>query len=210
MSDMSEAITALRTYVSGYKPEKDIREVTQESYFKYLVDLVMPHTSRELAELHASYTILFRVMHKTDFYWTMERDANRVEDAYTLREAFLQQLALSHMTRNELGMDGPVSFFEMLIALCQRVEKDITYDQYSARDLFWSIIANLGFTWFYDGNISDEEVNYAKVAMATVMDRSYGRDGKGGMFPLKSSARDQTKVEIWYQANAWLIEKNII
>lgn len=191
-------------------PETAIKDSIKNTYLEYLKSFVMPYSGKSIPNPDPTYNVLFKVMHQTDFYWILERDANRAEDAYNLREMFLQRNGIHYMTRNELGMDGPASFLEMLIALCQRVEKDITYDQYSARDLFWSIIANLKFTWFFDGNISDKDVNYAKGAMAVVMDRMYGKNGAGGMFPLKSSTRDQTKVEIWYQVNAWLIENNII
>lgn len=197
------------------------RDLVRSRYFDYLESLVMPvpdairnplkHATDVVAPDN-TYRILFRVLFETEFYWTLERDSNRAGDAYAMREAFIKERLpeFADMSYNELGMDGPITFLEMVIALCQRVERDITYNQYSARDLFWSIMANLKLIWFFDGNIADEDVNYTKGALTTVMDREYGRNGDGGMFPLKSSAKDQRTVEIWYQANAWLVENNII
>jgi hypothetical protein len=40
-----------------------------------------------------------------------------------------------------------------------------------------------------------------------IMDRRYERNGQGGLFPLRKPAMDQRDVEIWYQANAYMIEK---
>jgi len=36
--------------------------------------------------------------------------------------------------------------------------------------------------------------------------RDYHADGRGGFFPLTNPDTDQTKVEIWYQMNAYVTE----
>jgi hypothetical protein len=36
--------------------------------------------------------------------------------------------------------------------------------------------------------------------------RNYHADGRGGFFPLQNPDVDQTKVEIWYQLNAYVSE----
>jgi hypothetical protein len=39
--------------------------------------------------------------------------------------------------------------------------------------------------------------------------RTYSKLGKGGLFPLRSSAYDQRKVELWYQMAAFMTENHM-
>jgi hypothetical protein len=42
--------------------------------------------------------------------------------------------------------------------------------------------------------------------MDTVIYRKYDPDGSGGFFPLTRSDDDQTRIELWYQMNAYIEE----
>ena len=41
------------------------------------------------------------------------------------------------------------------------------------------------------------------------LERRYDEDGKGNIFPLKDPIKDQKTVEIWYQMQSYLLEKNL-
>ena len=41
------------------------------------------------------------------------------------------------------------------------------------------------------------------------VERRYKRSGEGGLFPLKNAAKDQRKVEIWYQLSSYLLENYV-
>jgi hypothetical protein len=47
-------------------------------------------------------------------------------------------------------------------------------------------------------------LNYKKLAVLNK--REYFPSGKGGLFPLENPREDQTKVEIWYQMHAYVME----
>ena len=47
---------------------------------------------------------------------------------------------------------------------------------------------------------------YVDNVLNIMIERKYNRKGEGGLFPLKSTKRDQRKVELWYQLNNYLIE----
>jgi hypothetical protein len=42
--------------------------------------------------------------------------------------------------------------------------------------------------------------------LTNLVERTYQKNGKGGLFPLKQPAKDQRRVEIWYQMAAYLNE----
>jgi hypothetical protein len=67
------------------------------------------------------------------------------------------------------------------------------------------MIKNLGLDQFDDQIPYDwEDVDEA---LSALIYRTYDRDGTGGLFPLTHPEEDQRKVEIWYQLNAYLLER---
>jgi hypothetical protein len=54
--------------------------------------------------------------------------------------------------------------------------------------------------------LTDEDVAKIKNILDTLVWRTYQPDGRGGFFPLNHPEEDQTKVEIWYQMNKYVIE----
>jgi hypothetical protein len=72
---------------------------------------------------------------------------------------------------------------------------------------FWQMIENLRL-----GKLSDDrfdELNgsfFTQEAVDRVLYRTYDRNGRGGLFPLKNPEKDQRGVEIWYQMQEWLLE----
>jgi hypothetical protein len=70
------------------------------------------------------------------------------------------------------------------------------------------LLKNLGLDKMYDP-VSARKINQIEDILEALIWRTYERDGKGGFFPLKHTEEDQTKVEIWYQMNAYVNEHTV-
>ena len=153
-----------------------------------------------------SHRILFDILYDTRFYWTVPMDVNRADRGRYMRVIFSQE---SGLERPGNAMDWPCSFLEMLVGLAYSIES-IMYDPEEGdrtRKWFWMMLGNLGLDIFDDGMVMEEgsiALSYIDDVLRTVMDRSYGFDGTGGLFPIQGTDVDQRGVELWYQANAYL------
>jgi hypothetical protein len=141
-----------------------------------------------------TYKDLFELMHNYGFVWIVPNDDNRVQDGLDLRTEFLDGTR-KHIEREE------VSMLEILVSLSRRVAFTAGGE---APEWAWRLLKNLKLTKCYD-----PLSNPAKVMdiLEAVVWRTYRRDGYGGFFPLRDPHDDQTKVEIWYQLNAYVIER---
>ena len=88
---------------------------------------------------------------------------------------------------------------------------DPVYEQDNTAVLFWEMIDNLGLIGYDDASYADVR-NRIRVSdiLNNLIRRRYHRNGRGGLFPLKRPSCDQRKVEIWYQMNAYLMEKDAV
>jgi hypothetical protein len=141
------------------------------------------------------YNHLFERMYNLEFVWTVPNDDNRVQDGLDLRTEFLNS------SRGRLDLQG-VSFLEVLIALSRRLAFTASGDP---TIWAWKLIKNLRLNKMSDP-LTHERANRVDEILDAVIWRTYSYDGQGGFFPLNFPAEDQTKVEIWYQLNAYVIE----
>lgn len=146
------------------------------------------------------FTLLWK-LHETEFYWTIERDVNRSDDGKQLRSAF------ADATGKDISMlDGPCSLFEMLIGLARRYDGEVgDINASNVPDIFWGMIKRLGLDGMVDDFYDPEKVDHI---LMVLLDRTYEKDGTGGLFPLVNPREDQRKVEIWYQMQAFMIEND--
>lgn len=144
-----------------------------------------------------SYNDLFARMHNLEFVWTVPNDDNRLQDGLDLRYEFTGDHVLDPIL-------GGASFLEVLIALSRRVAFTAGGDQ---ENWAWRLIKNLKLTKKFDP-LTDQNEERVDDILYSVIWRTYQYDGQGGFFPLKFPEKDQTKVEIWYQMNAYVIEMN--
>ena len=169
-----------------------------ELYFQWLYGLVA-----DLKEKRPSFTYwnLTRTMHNREFVWFVLNDDNRVEDGRELRYEFMSIFDIGETERHwlELGC----SFLEMLIGLSRRLEFEGCY---TARDWFWHLLRTLDLDAYSD--LYRLPLHEAEDVMDTVIWRTYRPDGLGGLFPLENPLQDQRKLEIWYQMNAYLLERD--
>ena len=66
---------------------------------------------------------------------------------------------------------------------------------------FWTMLSNLELDDMIDSRF---DANHVENAIQKLLNREYGRDGKGGLFRIKHCKCDLRNVEIWYQANWYL------
>jgi hypothetical protein len=144
-----------------------------------------------------SYRDLFEIMHNTEFVWTIPNDDNRIQDGLDLRSEFSDNRVL------KLNLGG-VTLLEILVSLSRRVAFTAGGNQ---EQWAWRLLKNLRLTKKSD-SLTEEDIGQVKDILDALIWRTYQRDGRGGFFPLKNPEEDQTKVEIWYQMNKYVIEKS--
>lgn len=146
-----------------------------------------------------NYWSLMRQLFHKEFTWTVPRDENRSEDGRYLRYEFINETG-AHVTAEWMGVG--CSMLELLIGLARRLAFE---GEGEARVWFWEMVNNIGVA-VNDRHYNDREARLIDERLDLVIHRRYSRDGVGGLFPLTHRDRDQRKVEIWYQLNAYLME----
>jgi hypothetical protein len=165
----------------------------------YLSWLYKQVDARSVKERNPSRTHwkLLKQLYSIEFVWFISNDDNRAEDGRALRYEWDDE----HRIRvNHDWLLRGCSFLEMLIALTRRLafEADGQVDVW-----FWHLLDNINLAQLNDEMYwTEKEVNEA---VDRVIWRTYDRNGRGGLFPLKNTRRDQRKIEIWYQLNEYLL-----
>ena len=145
---------------------------------------------------------LFKQMQETIFVAVVPHDENRIADAKDLRYEFLAEC------EDEQGdlewMRSPCSMLELFIILARALafEMDDRTETW-----FWHLIEVLNLEQFNDREYDQASEFFIQEALERVIWRNYSADGHGGLFPLRNPPRDQRKVELWYQLNAYLLEQ---
>lgn len=95
------------------------------------------------------------------------------------------------------------SIFEMLIALSRRAsfESQLTPSQW-----FWHMLDNLGIGGISDAHYHEDSDVDIQLVLDRLVDRTYDRNGRGGLFPLREPYGDQRKTELWYQMSYYILE----
>ena len=156
------------------------------------------------------YFRLAECLHMTAFTpHGMEMDRNRAMDGMQLRVIFMQ----NHGPVGSSVNRGPCTMLEMLVELARKMSfimEDVDNPHRTA-ECFWRMIRNLGLIQLRDLDFDENDGTYkVAAALKRVNDRTYDRNGLGGLFPLNRPQEDQRQVEIWYQMHAWLIENNML
>lgn len=179
----------------GYSIDEKILEKEYIEWLSYIVGL--NNDSMKLA--NALYLKKFRSI--------IPNDINRFYDGMTLRDRFRDETLYDDYE----PINKPCSILEMLIVLSERMA-ELIWDPDEDEDLtincFYEILDNLGISGFNDENYErlggDAKINHI---LDVFLERGYDEYGNGGLFPMDNPPCDQTKVEIWYQMSAYLMEK---
>jgi hypothetical protein len=167
------------------------------AYFTWLCTKIYPKKS---------YHFLLKTLHRREFYWTVPNDDNRAEDGKKLREEYQRDTA--YILDYE-ALDGPCSVLEMLVALAERWEgiTGCSPDENQSYVWFWLMMENCGLAGYTDARITAPNAAFeVDQIIDQVLGRTYRRNGRGGLFPLRRPKEDQRRVELWYQLNAYLLE----
>lgn len=168
----------------------------EERYFRYLCRSIGIEENSPMAMWD-----LARQFYRTIFAWVIPDDANRVEDAFEMREAFVAE---HFVDRHENWVNMDISVLEFFVALTRRCS---FIDQRPESEWFLIFIDNLGITQY----LMHEDISYHVYdiddILAGFMYRSYLANGVGGIFPLRKPKKDQRKVSIWDQMSAYIIEE---
>lgn len=170
-----------------------------ETYFVWLYSQVGSVKNRNRSR---TYWKLLRLLHGKEFTWSnIEMDENRAHDGKDIRRTFLTETN----TRNDdpTWMDLGCSMLELLIGLSGKLAWE--NDEFNQSGWFWQLIENLGLTECTDANPPDPRI--IDEILDKVIERDYAPNGAGGLFPLKNYNEDQRDVELWYQAQAYLLER---
>ena len=152
------------------------------------------------------YDKLLEHLHGIEFYSLVPNDDNRGVDGEQLRTIFIDEVGPQGSTSLPKGR---CSVLEMLIGVSYRLEFELLGGRYErpACDWFWVLIENLELEWCDNVLYSRlESVREVDERVKNLLERRYGTDGRGGLFPLKVARQDQRRIEIWYQMSAWVIE----
>lgn len=174
----------------------------QQDYYDWLYDGVTESMSN-------NYSQLIAALWDKEFYSILANDDNRGEDGLNLRYFYITEEAnLPDAALDELIDLGPCRCLEMIIALARRMEGELygsVYDKYWD-DLFWELIENLGMIDFHNGRFyNSDSVHVVDNILARWLERGYGRDGVGGLFPISRPIHSQAKLEVWYQMMDYLL-----
>lgn len=168
-----------------------------EHYFQWLYSLVAP---TRVTNPTQSYVKVLRIIHSTEFLWFIPNDDNRAQDGKELRPEFLEAEGIDGV--DDEWMNRPCSMLELMIGLSRRLSFE---GEGEPAAWFWTLMENLELERYNDKAIFPEEV--IEKTLKDVIFRTYDPDGRGGFFPLEAPEKDQRKVELWYQFNAYLIEQ---
>lgn len=167
-----------------------------EPYFKWLITLIeFPPNFDE------TFDQLLDYLYNKEFVWLISGDDNRVQDGKDLRTEFMYKFDIPN-DFPELEFKSYISVLEVMIAI-SRILEFVAGGEAPA--WAWRLIDNLGLNHFYDP-LNEDKLNGVNEIVESLIWRTYDRSGKGGFFPLVFPQEDQTKIEIWYQLNAYVNE----
>lgn len=174
--------------------------VLTHPYYSWLFDWIDVYPRRK------QYMLLIKDLHKKKFQWFVPNDDNRAFEGKNLRERFCEEEDIDF---DEFNFENEVSMLELILALafrCDSIMAD-SIDNVSIGDWFWRLLSNIELDKFTDDEYYSLGGSYeVDRILDRVINRTYERSGKGGLFPLKRVKKDQRKVELWYQMCQYLVE----
>ena len=167
----------------------------KNEYFDWMYNYVC----RGKVHKDISYRKLFGFLHDVEFTFSLERDYNRAHDGVSLRRRFAHTKSEADFAYILDILDGPCSVLEMILALSIRFEEEIMDNpMYGNRvkQWFWSMLKNMNLNMMTD---SVFDYHYVEKAVYTMIDRTYDRNGRGGLFYIPDCKEDLRNFEIWTQ-----------
>jgi len=172
-----------------------------ELYFEWLYS---QSCSVRLKNPVRTYWNLFRILFKHEFLWIIPNDDNRCQDGKDLRIEFLRSRGIDPEDVDPHWLDEGCSMLELFLGLARRLAFITNAEP---DEWFWELLENLDLRKYND-SVHIPERHVRKNILDRVIFRTYRRNGHGGLFPLEHPQEDQREVELWYQLNAYLRERD--
>lgn len=172
-----------------------------EQFFEWLYSQVADQVTENPEQ---TYTKLFRQMYRTEFYAVVARDNNRIKDTEDLYHEFVARKRIRGAGVKE-WMETGCSVLELLVTLARKAS--FIGNEEGAQYWFWEMIKNLGLGHLNDAAYRNSD-DYVSEILERFIERKYEPSGRGGLFPLEHTNEDQRKVELWYQLNAYVQERD--
>lgn len=148
-----------------------------------------------------SFWNLTRRLYSIPFTWSIDDDANRAEAGKELRQQFIIDCNVDDIEIGWLQLD--CSVLEMMAGLACGCSFESLG---TPGDWFWKFLENLGLSSYNDRIYNSTHEAEVDAVVKRLLDRTYERNGEGGLFPCKHATRDQTQINLWYQAQGYLLE----
>lgn len=149
----------------------------------------------------SSFWGLTKQLYKTPYSWIVHDDKHRGEDGKELRREFINGSDMQDIEVNWL--QEKCSVLEMLIGLACRAAFDTNEEP---GDWLWKFLTNLELQSYSDRVYSADVMGEVDAIIQRLLNRTYEKNGAGGLFPLNHARQDQTHIKIWYQLQAYLLE----
>ncbi|ASR80023.1 hypothetical protein SEA_ARCADIA_60 [Arthrobacter phage Arcadia] len=171
-------------------------------YFEWLYGQVAAVSNKNPER---SYWRLMRKLYEIPFKAFVGNDDNREEDGKDLRDEFIMDCDIQDIKPLWLQLD--CSMLEMLIGLSRRASFESLGEPI---EWFWKMLENIGLSKFTDHVFNDAVAEEVDRVIDRVVNRTYGRNGDGGLFPLYNAKKDQRRVELWTQLSSYILEGNYL
>lgn len=174
------------------------RDKLEHEYFEWMYWLLFGEDR--------SYIKLLAELHRIPFRYTIAMDGNREADGLNLRYRFGYERDYEDYIIAQY-LDIPTcSVLEMMTALAIRCEEimERADEENLTGEWFREMLHSLGLISMNNAHI---DISTVHKRITRFLDREYAKNGEGGLFTL-SRDRDIRNVEIWYQMQYWLDEKN--
>lgn len=148
-----------------------------------------------------SFWGLTKQLYKTPYSWIIHDDKHRGEDGKELRRKFIEDCDIQDIEVNWL--QDQCSVLEMLVGLACRAGFDTNEE---TGDWLWRFLTNLNLQGYNDRVYTALVMKEVDVIVQRWLNRTYEKNGVGGLFPLNHARQDQTQIKIWYQLQAYLLE----
>jgi hypothetical protein len=171
----------------------------KNKYFEWLKTMIRGSKNHQ-------YDLLFKDLYGTKFRWLIANDINRSFEAKNLRTRFCDEM---HIEMKDSVLLEDANLLEVMVALASRCEWIVMDDVNNLDISYWfmEFLKNLELNVFTDNGYYDYGGREKIILILDkFMNRTYSKNGKGGLFPLKFCDKNQRKVEIWYQMNLYLVE----
>lgn len=173
-----------------------------DAYLSWLYGLVSSVTNTNPQSNHRE---LLKVLYRSAFDGSLPNDDNRAFEGKELRFEFLQTTSYPLDDPYGLWFDLDCSMLEMIIALSRRAALQDESGG-SPVEWFWRILHNLEIDGHTDDIFEVSIMEEVEEIVDRVNNRTYSRNGEGGLFPLRRARQDQRKIELWAQMSAYLLE----